>query len=123
MNQELKIHHKLADVVLIPASKVNATLLKKMIRTTLDQYQEHERIPASIIHGETKLRHGKDYGTPGYNLRLYRHRADLTQAELAKKVKIRQHHLSEMEHNKRPIGKVAARKLAKVLNCDYQQLL
>ena len=123
MRQALKIHHDLADVVLKPASKVNVTRLKKMICTTLDQYLEEERLPASIIHAETKVRHGKDYNTPGYYLRLYRQRAELTQVLLAKKVNMRQHHLSEMKHNKRPIGKAAAQKLAKVLKCNYQQLL
>ena len=123
MNQALKIHHELADIVLIPTNKVNAARLKKMIRSALDQYQNQERIPASIIHTETKLRHGDDYGTPGYNLRVFRHRAELTQAGLAKKAKMLQHHLSEMEHNKRPIGKASARKLSAILKCDYHQLL
>jgi len=122
MNQALKIHHELAEVVLLPSTKVNAARLKKMIRTTLDQYQNQERIPASIIHAETKLRHS-DYGTPGYYLRLFRYRAELTQAELAKKAKMRQHHLSEMENNKRSMGKVSAQKLAAILKCDYHQLL
>ena len=123
MNQALKIHHELADVVLIPTSKVNVARLKKMIRTTLDQYEQQEHIPASIIHAETKLRHGDNYGTPGYYLRLFRHRAELTQAELANKAKMRQHHLSEMERNKRPIGKTTARRLSTILKCDYHQLL
>ncbi len=107
--------------------------------STLDQYLEEQlhgrrkvelcrsnnrqRLPASIIHAEIKGRHGKDYLTPGYYLRLYRQRSELTQVLLAKKVNMRQHHLSEMEHNKRPIGKAAAQKLAKVLKCNYQQLL
>lgn len=123
MNQALKIHHELADVVLTPTTKVNVARLKKMIRTTLDQYQEQERLPASIIHAETKLRNGDDYGTPGFYLRLFRNRAELTQVELAKKAKMHQHHLSEMENNKRSIGKASAQKLAAILNCDYHQLL
>jgi DNA-binding XRE family transcriptional regulator len=123
MNHAMKIHHDLADVVLTPTSKVNATRLKKMIRSTLDQYLEEERVSASLIHTEAKKRHGKNYQTPGYYLRLYRLRIELTQVQLAKKVSVLQHHLSEMEHNKRPIGKAAAQKLAKVLKCDYRKLL
>lgn len=123
MTQALKIHHDLADVVLKPTARINATRLKRMICSTLDQYMEEERLPASFIHAETKNQHGEDYHTPGYYLRLYRLRSELTQALLAKKVKMRQHHLSEMEHNKRPIGKAAAQKLANVLKCNYQQLL
>jgi DNA-binding XRE family transcriptional regulator len=123
MSEALKIHHDLGDVVLKPTSEVNGTRLKRMIRSTLDQYLEEERIAASFIHREAKRRHGKHYRTPGYYLRLYRHRAELTQVELAKKVGVLQHHLSEMEHNKRAIGKGAAQKLAKVLNCDYRKFL
>ncbi len=123
MSQAMKIHHDLADVVLKPTSKVNAARLKRMIRSTLDQYLEEERLPASLVHAEAKQRHGKDYRTPGYYLRLYRLRAELTQVQLAKKTGMLQHHLSEMEHNKRPIGKAAAQKLAKVLKCDYHKLL
>ena len=123
MSQALKIHHHLADVVLKTTEKVNATRLKQMIRSTLDQYLEEQRIPASIVHGDAKRRHGKAYQTSGYYLRLYRQRAELTQAELAEKVDILQHHVSEMEHNKRPVGKVAAQKFAKVLKCDYRRLL
>ena len=47
MNQALKIHHELAEAVLLPTTRVNTARLKKMIRTTLDQYQEQEHIPAS----------------------------------------------------------------------------
>ncbi len=123
MSQAMKIHHNLADVVLKPTSKVNAARLKRMIRSTLDQYLEEERLPASLVHAEAKQRHGTHYRSPGYYLRLYRLRAELTQVQLAKKAGMLQHHLSEMEHNKRPIGKAAAQKLAKVLKCDYHKLL
>ena len=61
MSQALKIHHDLADVVLKTTEKVNATRLKRMIRSTLDQYLEEQRIPASIVHGDAKQRHGKAY--------------------------------------------------------------
>jgi DNA-binding XRE family transcriptional regulator len=123
LTQALKIHHDLGNVVLRPASKINAARLEKMIRSTLDKYLNEERVPASLVHAEAKLWNGKDYRTPGYYLRLYRLRSGLTQADLAEKVDVRQHHLSEMEHNKQPIGKAAAQKLAKVLKCDFRRLL
>ena len=123
MSQALNIHQDLSDAVLTPASKVNAARLKRMIRSSLDQYLEEERLPASLIHAEAKQRHGKDYRTPGYYLRLYRLRAKLTQVQLAKKAGMLQHHLSEMEHNKRPIGKAAAQKLSKVLECEFRKRL
>lgn len=123
MSQALKIHHDLGDVVLKPSGKVNQGRLKKMIRATLDQYLAEDRVPAKTIHEEAKQRHGDDYRTPGYYLRLYRRRAKLTQTDLAAETGIRQHHLSEMEHNKRVLGKANAKKLADILDCDYRKLL
>ena len=116
MNDALTIHHDLAEVVVKPSGKINQARLKKMIRSTLDQYQLEDRIPA-------KARHGDQYQTPGYYLRLYRLRADLTQSTLADETGIRQHHLSEMENNKRALGKANAKKLAKILACDYRKFL
>jgi len=123
MSQALKIHHDLGDVVLKLSGKVNRTRLKKMILSTLDQYLVEDSVPAKLIHSEAKHRHGDDYRTSGYYLRLYRQRAELTQVDLAGKTGIRQHHLSEMENNKRVLGKANAKKLAKILDCDYRKLL
>jgi len=47
----------------------------------------------------------------------------MTQAKLADKTGIRQHHLSMMENNKRPLGRANAKKLAAILDCDYRKLL
>ena len=52
-----------------------------------------------------------------------RHREGLTQVELAERSGIPRRHISEMENNKRPIGKMNARKLADVLNIDPRRLL
>lgn len=123
MSDALKIRHELGDLVLKTSARINHERLEGMIRDTLDEYLETSRIPASALHAEIKERAGSDYQTPGYLLRLYRLRADLTQAQLATQAGIRQHHVSEMEHNKRPIGKAAARTLAQLLDCDYRRLL
>ena len=123
MNEALQIHHDLGDVVVKPSGKVNQARLKKMIRSVLDQYLIEYRVPAKVIHDEAKGRHGEHYRTAGYYLRVYRQRANLTQMELAKQTGIHQHHLSEIENNKRVIGKVNAKKLAEILNCDYHKFL
>ena len=123
MTYALEIHHDLGDVSVKPAAGVDRARLKKMLRATLDQYQDEERVPAQVIHDEARLRHGDYYRTPGYYLRAYRHRAGLTQTQLADQTGIRQHHLSEMENNKRTIGKTIATRLAQILNCDYRRLL
>lgn len=123
MRHATKIHHPLAEVSIAPAEKISAVRLKRVIRSALDDYLDEVWVPATLVHAEAKIRHGAAYRTPGYYLRIYRSRAGLTQADLAARAGMRQHHLSEMEHNKRPIGKVSAKKLAKLLNCDYQKFL
>lgn len=63
------------------------------------------------------------YGKPGLALRGVRLREEMTQAALAKILGIRQHHVSEMEHGSRPIGKDMAKRLAEVLNIGYRVFL
>ena len=61
-----------------------------------------------------------DVKRPATTLRGARYKAAMTQKELAGKLGLRQHHLSEMEHGKRPIGKQMAKRLGEVLRCDYR---
>ena len=123
MSEALQIHHNVADVVVKPSGKVNHARLRKIIYSALDQYVIEDHIPAEAIHDAAKAHHGEYYRTGGYYLRVYRQRADMTQIELAEQTGIKQHHLSEIENNKRVIGKVNAKKLARILNCDYRKFL
>jgi DNA-binding XRE family transcriptional regulator len=66
---------------------------------------------------------GKPDLTPGDRITGYRAREDLTQTELAKLTGISQANISAMERGRRPIGLEVAKKLAKVLKCDYRQLV
>jgi DNA-binding XRE family transcriptional regulator len=63
--------------------------------------------------------------TPGKSLRIYRERDALTQAALAEKigVKVTAIHVSEMEHDKRPISKQNALKLARIFGTSADQFL
>lgn len=54
--------------------------------------------------------------SPGTCLRGARHKEGLTQRQLAEMTGIPQRHISEMENDKRPIGKARAKILAKALN-------
>ncbi len=60
---------------------------------------------------------------PGVFLAGARYREGLTQVQLAERSGIPRRHISEMENNKRPIGKNNARKLADVLGIDPRRLL
>lgn len=108
----------------VPDHVVNKKVLDKLdLAGPRSGVLNEDRVPAKEIHDEARERHGEYYRSTGYYLRLYRQRADLTQAALAKRSGIRQHHLSEMENNKRVLGKVNAKKLAEILDCDYRKLL
>lgn len=116
------IKHSLATIQ-VSAQREMLSEIKRVVKLALDNYAQEKLVAAEQIHTETKKRNGIEYQSPGYYLRVYRTRADLTQDQLADELDIKQHHLSEMEHNKRSIGKALAKKIAEVLHCDYRQLL
>lgn len=60
---------------------------------------------------------------PGDILQGARDREELTQTELAEKIGVKPHHISEMEKGKRSIGKDMAKRLAKALNTGYKVFL
>jgi len=63
------------------------------------------------------------YTEAGLAIRGARYKAELTQKQLAKKLNVLPHHISEMEHGKRSISKKMAHKLAEVLNVNYKVFL
>lgn len=63
------------------------------------------------------------WNSGGVCIRGGRGKEGLTQKQLAQLTGIAQHHISEMENGKRPIGKETARKLAAALNIDYRVFL
>ena len=63
------------------------------------------------------------YGKGGSVLQGFRYRDELTQKELAKKIKIKQGDISAMENGKRPIGKKMAERLSKFFKTDYRVFL
>lgn len=61
--------------------------------------------------------------TAGKRLRIDRENAGLTLTRLSELSGIPQGNLSQLEHDKRPLGRMTARKLARHLACDYRSLL
>ena len=123
MTQALKIHHDLADVAVTHNGRVSGAHLKRAIHAALDECLAEDRVPAEVIHAEARERLGDDYLSAGFCLRVYRRRADMNQAELARQAGIGRHHLSEMENNKRAVDEANAKNLAGILNCDYRELM
>ncbi len=98
------------------------TVPKKVGRDLVSYIEEtyHEdSIPANIALPEL----ADDVKRPATILRGLRYREQLTQKQLAEKLSIHQHHLSEMENGKRPIGKEMAKKLADVLHANWKMFL
>lgn len=59
----------------------------------------------------------------GQNVKGLRFREGMTQAALAEKIGVRQHHISEIENGKRSISLEMAKKLASVLGTDHRVFL
>ena len=65
----------------------------------------------------------KKYTKAGALLKGYRYREGMTQKELAEKLDITQGDLSKYENGKRPIGKILAKRIAKLVGTDYRSFL
>jgi DNA-binding XRE family transcriptional regulator len=63
------------------------------------------------------------FSEAGVMLRGCRYKKDITQLELSKAIGVNQHHISEMENGKRPIGKEMAKRLADFFETDYRVFL
>lgn len=63
------------------------------------------------------------YSKPGALLRGIRIRENLTQAELAKKIKVTQSDISQMESGTRNIGRIVAKRIEKLFHVDYKSFL
>lgn len=63
------------------------------------------------------------YGEQALMLRGSRHKAELTQEQVADALGISQHHISEMENGKRPIGKEMALRFGRFFKTDYRKFL
>lgn len=88
------------------------------------QIGPYEEALSPAEHDELMMRITPKAGlTLGFRLRAYRLREDLTQVELAKKTGVPQANISAMEKGTRSIGLVIAKRLAKVLHCDYRELV
>ena len=101
----------------VPTEKATAFLVLLQDATAQDEGQA--TVPADEVFKDL---HAK-YTKPGSALRGARLKEEMTQVELADKLKVTQSDLSKMEHGKRPIGRKMAQRLAKILNIDYRVFL
>ena len=115
------IEKKFPEVFLFPKTELN--LIKKALLYAAKLPNNEELLSKDEHEVLLKELGKKDVVTPSDSLKAYRLRQGLTQLELAEKSFISQANISAMETKKRPIGLNIAKKLAKILKCNYRKLL
>jgi DNA-binding XRE family transcriptional regulator len=88
-----------------------------------EKYEDKSKAVDRILPKDVFANIEKEYTKAGVLLRGTRHREGLTQAEMAKKISVTQADLSKMESGKRPIGKIIAKRIAKIFKVDYRYFL
>ncbi len=114
----IKIGQGQTEVVLLPKDAANNLLL--FIKQCQPALQEREN---SIKIEDIKPKMKDPTLRIASILRGARYKENMTQVNLAKKLKITQSDLSKMEHGKRPIGKKLAQRIADILKVDYRIFL
>lgn len=117
---EIAIHGEKDDHFVGPKRKLR--LIQNLLSELKFQkvaYKSDESVPWRVVAAHEI----EKYGEPALMLRGARHKAELTQKELAKRLGIAQYNLSKMENGTRPISKKMARQLSKILNVNYRVFL
>ena|SRR5579872_563153 len=99
---------------------MSAPTKKRLIKRPASRRVLKER---SIPWREVYKEQIDNYSEGGLMLRACRRKVEVTQQELADSLGINQHHISEMETGKRPIGKEMAKRLGQYFKCDYRRFL
>ena len=107
-----RIPKKVADKYRVAKPRVSPEVKKSDLA-------ESDSILADDLFAELDQKFTK----PGVLLQGLRHREGLSQIEFANKIYVSQSDLSKMEHGKRPIGKVVAKRIAYQFDVDYRIFL
>ena len=93
-------------------------------RSVAEKYRESKETSKNKISSNKVFSDIENkYTKAGVLLKGTRYREGLTQAEMAKKIKITQADLSKMENGKRPIGKIIAKRIEKMFDVNYRYFL
>lgn len=101
----------------VPREKVKGLLI------LLDDYRIEEGDEESLSIEDAFENFYKDTGKPAMLLRGFRKRDNLTQAELAKRLKTTQSAIAEMENGQRKIGLSMAKKIAAYFETNYKEFV
>lgn len=100
--------------------------LMKTLLTRSTKERKQRQTPSkekSLSWREAAKKEFAKYTEIGVMVRAGRYKAGLTQKQVADKLKILPHHVSEMEHGKRAVSKKMARGLGKIFALDYRIFL
>jgi DNA-binding XRE family transcriptional regulator len=120
-SRTIHIRHPLCAVTIRARRDLDTDVIRDLILQSLDNHVVWR--PRGRDRRGRARQPGRDGADRGTLVREHRKRLGLTQAEVALRSGIRQNHLSEMENNKRPIGRRNARRLSRVLGLDYRLLV
>jgi DNA-binding XRE family transcriptional regulator len=104
-------------------SLANVSKLRRMAQALKVKDVSEWELEEKDLYALEELSPEMSWNSGGVCLRGGRSKEGLTQKQLAELTGIAQHHISEMENGKRPIGKETAKKLATVLMIDYRVFL
>lgn len=119
MSAHTRKHHTKHDNDVI--RMYHAGVLYQIPKEVAEKYRadEDESISADVVFANVN----KKYTKPGALLRGIRIREGLTQAEMAKKIKVTQSDISQMENGSRSIGRKIAQRIEKLFDVDYRSFL
>ncbi len=92
-------------------------------KSVAEKYEDKTKTASRVLPEDIFAMIEKKYTKAGVLLRGTRHRAGLTQVEMAKKIKVTQADLSKMENGTRSIGKVIAKRIQKIFRVNYRYFL
>ena len=99
----------------------HAGVIYQIPRNIADKYRVDDDKPVSA--DEVFANVNKEYTKPGALLHGIRVREGLTQIEMAKKIKVTQSDVSQMENGTRSIGRKIALRIEKLFGIDYRSFL
>lgn len=101
----------------------HAGILYLFPRKIAEKYRVTDESSNKVNAEDVFAQVNKKYTKPGALLKGIRIRENLTQIEMAKKIKVTQSDISQMESGIRKIGRVIAKRIEKLFSVDYRSFL
>ncbi|OGT37674.1 MAG: hypothetical protein A3F12_07610 [Gammaproteobacteria bacterium RIFCSPHIGHO2_12_FULL_38_14] len=92
-------------------------------KSVAEKYEDKSEFSTNVLPEDIFSKIEQKYTKAGVLLKGTRNREGLTQAEMAKRLKVTQADLSKMENGKRSIGKIIAKRIEKEFGVSYRYFL